>query len=127
MDHIICHFEIPADNVQTLAGFYTELFGWRVTAVPGMEDAYWFVRPSADESVLAGGMTTREAPDQGILNYVLVEDVDAYAARAQELGATILVGKTEVPGMGWFAIMNDPQGNRLGIFEPHPDSMPGQA
>ena len=116
MDHIICHFEIPADNVQSLAGFYTKLFGWKIEQLPGFGD-YWSVRTSEAEGALGGGMMKRQHPQQAIMNYVLVEDVAAYAAKAEELGAKVLLPKTEIPGMGWFAVIDDPQGNCLGLFQ----------
>jgi predicted enzyme related to lactoylglutathione lyase len=116
VDHIICHFEIPADDVETLAGFYKELFGWEVAPAPGFND-YWFVRTSADPNAVAGGMMSRQHPMQGIMNYVLVEDVAGYTERAQSMGAKLLVPKTEIPGMGWFAVITDPQNNCLGLFE----------
>ena len=116
MDHIICHFEIPADNVEALAGFYAELFGWKVAPAPGFDD-YWFVQTSGEPGALGGGMVSRQLPAQGIMNYVLVEDVAVYAERAQSLGATVLVPKTEIPGMGWFAVLMDPQSNCIGLFQ----------
>ncbi len=116
MDHILCHFEIPADNVEALASFYAELFGWKIAAAPGFSD-YWFVQTSAEPGALAGGMMARQHPGQGIMNYVLVEDAAAYAQRAQSLGATVLVSKTEIPEMGWFVVLQDPQGNCVGLFE----------
>lgn len=119
MDHIICHFEIPADDVEALASFYSELFGWRVAPVPGFND-YWFVQTSGQPGALAGGMMARQQPGQGIMNYVLVEGVAAYLEQATALGAQVLVPRTEIPGMGWFGVILDPQGNRLGLFEERP-------
>jgi uncharacterized protein len=119
MDHIICHFEIPADDTTALASFYTELFGWEIRPMGGF-DGYWGVNPvpGGGEEVLKGGMMARQHPQQTIMNYVLVEDVDAYSAKAKELGAQVLMGKTEIPGMGWFAVIMDPQKNVLGMFQP---------
>ena len=116
MDHIICHFEIPADDVKALAGFYSGLLGWEIAPTPGFDD-YWFVKTSEEPGALAGGMMARQAPGQGIMNYILVEDVSAYTGKAQGLGATVLVPKTEVPGMGWFVVLQDPQSNCIGLFE----------
>jgi predicted enzyme related to lactoylglutathione lyase len=30
VDHTVMHFEIPADNMEKLRKFYTELFGWKI-------------------------------------------------------------------------------------------------
>jgi predicted enzyme related to lactoylglutathione lyase len=116
MDHVICHFEIPADNVEALADFYTRLFGWEISVTPE-SSGYRSVRTSADPGAVGGGMMPRQHPMQGTINYVLVEDVAVYTERASELGGNVLVPKTEIPGMGWFAVIMDPQRNCMGLFE----------
>lgn len=117
MDHILCHFEIPADDVEKLATFYTELFGWKITHDPTYGE-YQMVQTSEAEGAVGGGMTPRHHPMERVTDYILVEDVTAYADKACGLGAQVIVPKTEVPGMGWFVIIMDPQHNVLGMFEP---------
>ncbi|MGH3990819.1 MAG: VOC family protein, partial [Pseudonocardiaceae bacterium] len=51
--------------------------------------------------------------------YFAVEDTDAVAARAQELGATILVPPTDIPP-GRFAVLNDPHGAAFSIITLNP-------
>ena len=51
------------------------------------------------------------------MNYIGVDSVDRYVAKAMELGATVVVEKMEVPGMGFFAQLVDPQGNPFAVFE----------
>jgi predicted enzyme related to lactoylglutathione lyase len=46
-----------------------------------------------------------------------VDSIDTAAARAQKLGATVMKGKAAVPGMGWFAMLVDPQGNPFAIWQ----------
>jgi hypothetical protein len=55
-----------------------------------------------------------------ILVYVDVADIDATIARAKELGAPIILDKTEIPTVGWMAIFGDPGGNRIGVMQPMP-------
>jgi predicted enzyme related to lactoylglutathione lyase len=40
MDHTVVHFEIPADDVEKLRKFYSELFGWKIERMPGPVE-YW--------------------------------------------------------------------------------------
>jgi predicted enzyme related to lactoylglutathione lyase len=54
------------------------------------------------------------------LAYVGVDDVAAATAQAKSLGATILMEKTEVPGMGWFTVLLDPTGAALALWETKP-------
>ena len=96
MDHTIVHFEIPADNVEALAKFYTDLLGWKIEEMEGFGD-YWGITTSTAEGALGGGMMKRMVPQQGPLNYVLVESVADYLAKAASLGAMVVVDKMEVP------------------------------
>ena len=96
MDHTIVHFEIPADDVAALAKFYTELLGWKIETMEGLGD-YWGITTSTAEGALGGGMMKRQHPQQGPINYVLVESVADYLAKAATLGATVVVDKMEVP------------------------------
>ena len=41
-DHTIVHFEIPADDVERLRRFYSNLFGWKIEKTPGPVD-YWMI------------------------------------------------------------------------------------
>jgi predicted enzyme related to lactoylglutathione lyase len=122
--HGVVHFEIYADDPEKLAGFYKDLFGWGIDAVPGMD--YRFVKTvSTNEQGMPvapgginGGLTSRPMPEARFwLNYVNVDSVETSLHRAQQLGATAVRGKTAVPGMGWFAVLSDPQGNPFGLWQ----------
>jgi hypothetical protein len=54
------------------------------------------------------------------VNYVKVEAIEESLKKAEGLGAKIVVPKKPVPGAGWFAVLLDPQGNRLGLWEENP-------
>jgi uncharacterized protein len=127
MDHTIVHFEIPADDPERAAEFYRELFGWDIkkyegSAAGGME--YWMVKTVPTDADgrpvrpgVNGGLMRRMYPNQPPVNYINVENVDEAVSRAEQLGAKILMGKTPVPGMGWFAQLNDPEGNLIAVWE----------
>ena len=51
------------------------------------------------------------------MNYVNVPSLDNAVKRAQDLGAKITKGRAPVPGMGWFAMLVDPQGNHFAMWE----------
>ena len=127
MDHTIVHFEIPADNVERLRKFYGKLFGWKIEKMPGPME-YWGVETvpvnEKGETLrqgVNGGMMKRQNPEQKSVNYIQVESVDEYARRIGDLGGRVIVPKTEIPGMGWWALALDPEGNQFGVFQPvHP-------
>ena len=127
MDHTIVHFEIPADQPERAAQFYRELFGWDIkkyegSVAGGME--YWMVKtvPTDADGQPAGrgvngGLMPRMYPNQVPVNYINVESVDESVSRAEQLGAKVLMGKTPVPGMGWFAQLTDSEGNLFAVWE----------
>jgi predicted enzyme related to lactoylglutathione lyase len=114
MFNTVCHFEIPADDVETLQKFYKGLFGWTFEKAPGPFD-YYFIHTGSES--LQGGMMARQHPQQGPVNYVLVESVEAAQQSAVNLGATVLLPKSPVPGMGWFAVLMDPHMNPIGLWQ----------
>jgi uncharacterized protein len=132
MDSTIVHFEIPADNTERAAKFYRELFGWKIEKWenPGGIE-YWMVGtvPTDERGMpigrgVNGGMMPRMYPGQQPVNYIAVDSVDAAVAKAQKLGAKLMMGKTPVPGMGWFAQLNDPEGNVIAVWENDPAAAP---
>ena len=116
MDSTICHFEIPADDVDAAREFYSKLFGWTIAAAPQTD--YLFIRTSADPAALGGGILRRVDPQHGVTVYVTVESLDAATARLEELGGTVVVGRTALPRLGWTLLARDPAGNNIGLFQP---------
>jgi len=85
---------------------------------------YWIVRTVPTDAVgrpdrpgVNGGLMRRMYPNQPPVNYVNVESVDESVSRAEQLGAKVLMGKTAVPGMGWFAQLSDTEGNLFAVWE----------
>jgi predicted enzyme related to lactoylglutathione lyase len=123
IDHTIVHFEIPADDIQKMKNFYGKLFGWKIEKTPGPVD-YWSIetvpvdkkgepiRPGVN-----GGMMKKQNPQHKPFNYILVESVNEYSKKIEALGGKVIVPKMEVPGVGWWALALDPEGNQFGILE----------
>jgi len=113
-NHPIVHIEFATTNREASGKFYSELFGWDIQQYPEINYAMF-----AAEGGPGGGFTTIDGQmtNTGDINvYVQTDDIDATLARANELGATTLVGKTEIPGQGHFAFFRDPSGTRVGLF-----------
>jgi len=123
LDHTVIHFEIPANDVEKIKTFYTSLFGWKIEKVPGGMEYYVITTVPVDEKGnllrpgVNGGLYKKDQPQQQPVNYIYVESVDEYSKKVESLGGKIVVPKTEVQGMGWFALAQDPEGNTFGIFE----------
>ncbi len=127
------HFEIPADDVEKLTKFYGELFEWKIqkteVGVPPELDYRLVETVPTDDSGnplrngVNGAIYKRQDEHIGFTYYVQVESVDEYTEKIGSLGGKVLGEKVQVPGIGWVAFGQDPEGNTFGIFESVP---PGQ-
>jgi predicted enzyme related to lactoylglutathione lyase len=112
MDHVV-HWEIGGRDLDGLAAFYEELFGWRASS---FDPDYRLVE--VDEGIGGGLMRCRDDMPAYVTIYVEVDDLSASLAAAERLGGTPLLPPTPIPGVGRFALFNDPEGNTIGILHP---------
>lgn len=127
MSHPIVHIEIPADDPQTAGTFYANVFGWKLDLDPTFNYLQFeaeggpggaFVQVSGPmEGGHPGYQTNRP------LLYLAADDIDASLGQVEANAGKIVVPKTEIPGVGWYAIFDDPAGNRMALYT----SMRGQA
>ena len=111
--HPIVHIEISALNREASGKFYADLFGWHVEQMPEMNYASF----DTNNGVEGGFNPVSESNPAGqVTVYVGTNDINATLARVEKLGGKTFVPKTEIPGMGWFAIFADPSGNKIGLF-----------
>jgi len=104
-------FELMTSDVDGAKKFYANLFGWNTEDMPMGDMNYTIVK--VGEEGLGGIMSTPPQaegapPNWGV--YVTVDDVDATAGKAEELGGKILVPPTDIPNVGRFCVLQDPQG-----------------
>jgi len=104
--------ELVTPDVEAAKAFYAELFGWDLDTAP-MEGTDYTVVKVAGKAV--GGMMKTPPnmppgvpPHWGL--YITVEDVQATVAKIQELGGSVWVPPTDIPKVGTFAVVADPQG-----------------
>jgi uncharacterized protein len=85
-------------------------------------------RPAVDAEavrLLTGGIARRPAfAQQGWMNFVEVESLDATLKAAERLGGKILKQKTAVPRTAWHAVIADPAGNAFLVWQPDPLAFP---
>jgi hypothetical protein len=113
----VAFFEVVSPNAERAQKFYGELFDWQVSADPEM-GGYALVDTGAGEDAIGGGIGPSSEPGEaGVKIYIRVDDLDAYLARAEQLGGRKLVPPTDLPGdFGKFAIFTDPDGNQVGLW-----------
>lgn len=115
------HIEIPADDPVRAKGFYGDVFGWSFQPeVPGFEGYHMFNTPVGQDG-MAGAIGKRgEMAPERVRAYVEVDAIDDTLAKVVELGGTVVEPRAEVPGMGWYAVFTDTEGNELALWESTP-------
>lgn len=117
MGQPVAFFEVISPDHERAQKFYSELFGWTVSADPSM-GGYGLVDTGAGEQAIGGGIGPGSEPgDNGVRIYMRVDDLDAYLDRAEALGGTRVAPPMDLPeGYGRIAIFADPDGNRVGLW-----------
>lgn len=111
------HVEIPADDLKRAQRFYESAFGWKFQTIAGMEDYPMFTTPAGQDGVGGAiGKRGQNAPEQ-VRNTVHVDSIEASLPKIEQLGGSVVEGKTEVPGQGWYAVAMDTEGNEIGLWE----------
>ncbi|MFQ5888827.1 MAG: VOC family protein [Gemmatimonadota bacterium] len=122
-------FDLLTTDPEAARDFYTQVIGWGTQlwdGIPGQPYTMW----TAGETPLGGiHPLPKEATAAGApphwLAYISTPDVDATVAQATELGAELKVPPTDIPTVGRFAVLADPQGAVFAVFTPSGDS-PGR-
>ena len=113
----VIHFEIPADDLERAANFYRKAFGWKIEKWPGPME-YWMVTTGTDGTPgINGGLMRKQAPTLATTNTIGVDSVDAAVTAVQNAGGKLVVPKTPIPTIGYFAYCQDPEGNLFGVMQ----------
>ena len=116
------HFEIPADDPTRAAKFYGDVFGWQFKKWEGPME-YWMVTTGAAPAPgIDGGLMRREQPGGGTVNTIGVESIDGAVEAIGRNGGTIVAPKMAIPGIGWLAYAQDPEGNTFGVMQNDPQA-----
>src|SRR5437870_3522215 len=112
------HVELATTDIDKAKSFYRSLFDWKLNDMD-MGGGMTYTLIEVGEGT-GGGMMKHPMPGapSSWLAYVNVDDIAAAAATAKSLGATIFREVTEVPNAGSFAIIVDPTGAMLGLWQP---------
>jgi predicted enzyme related to lactoylglutathione lyase len=113
------YLELHSTAPDKAKAFYAELFDWKTSdvSVPAPQP-FTYTEIDTKEGPPAGliQQMTAGAPSHW-LAYVLVPDLDAAARKAAKLGARVVRERQEVKDMGWFAVILDPTGAPLGLWQ----------
>jgi len=112
--------ELGTNDTQKAGEFYSNVFGWTKQMFPGPMEYTVF----NNDGKGIGGMY-QITPEMGPippnwLVYFAADDCDAKVQKATELGASVIRPAEDIPGVGRFAILADPQGAAFALLKPQP-------
>ncbi len=120
-------YELSTSDAPAACAFYQAVFGWNLKdgAMPELQ----YTLASVGTTEVAGIMATpAEAANAGArpcwTGYISVPDVDAHTTRVTQAGGMVYVPPTDIPGIGRFAIVADPQGADFALFTGLPTEAP---
>jgi predicted enzyme related to lactoylglutathione lyase len=112
-------YEHLTNDTNAAINFYKDVVGWKTE--PFRDDYVMWV---GSQGPMGGVMKLPdEAKQMGVpphwMAHVQVENVDATAAQAGKLGGRVYKEPTDIPTVGRFAVIGDPQGAAISIFKPN--------
>jgi len=123
------HFELPYDNPERMADFYTKAFGWD-TKMTGEEMGGYVLamttevgkngRPKSPGAI-NGGFYPRKPdwPAQYPSVVIAVDDINESIRKVEKAGGKVLGEPSEIPGVGLYVSFTDTEGNRIAILQPN--------
>lgn len=117
-----CWLELGTTDRASAKAFYSELFGWTGEDSPmGPDMTYTIFRMAGNDTCgvyeLMKDQIEAHVPPHW-MPYVKTESADASAAKALALGARQVVPPSDIPNVGRFAVVQDPTGAAISVFEP---------
>jgi predicted enzyme related to lactoylglutathione lyase len=106
--------ELASPDLDASAGFYSELFGWKVEPFEGMGMPYMTIQTAAGGS--NGGIRgAAENEPTYWLVYFGTNDIEASMSKVGELGGNTIMGPMDI-GMGKIGVVQDPQGAVFALY-----------
>jgi predicted enzyme related to lactoylglutathione lyase len=121
-------YELMTTDTEAAEGFYKHVIGWggRDAGMPGMRYTLFTIETTPVAGLMAlppGSAGARP----GWIGYVACDDVDAFSDRVEQAGGKIHHRPEDIPGIGRFAIVADPQGAVFALFKGGMEQSPAPA
>jgi predicted enzyme related to lactoylglutathione lyase len=114
MPNPVVHWQILTRQVDRLEAFYSALFGWTFSADNGL--GYRVASTGSPQGVTGGLWPIGPEQHSMVQLFVKVSDVGAFVAKAEELGARIVIPAQKLPGGDEMAVAVDPDGIAFAMF-----------
>ena len=119
----VVHFEIPADDLARAKEFYGSVFEWQLEDMEGMDYTSVTTVPVDDQQMptepgaINGGLIHRSEELSVPVLTVDVDSINETLKSVEAAGGSVVRSRTEIPGMGAYAYLRDPEGNVVGLWE----------
>jgi uncharacterized protein len=117
-----CWSDLATTDQAAAKEFYGGLFGWEAEDMPVGDGAFYSMQRLGGKNVAAIAPQPQQQRDAGVPpawnSYVSVENADAAAERAKELGGTVHAPAFDVMQAGRMAVIQDPQGAFFMVWQP---------
>lgn len=110
----ITHIDIPVSDLVQGAEFYSGLFGWQIAEMPGFEGYPMWQAPN---KISGGGLAPRSEDFSQPRSYVEVDSIEDTLVAAAASGGEVVMGKDQISETSWWAVIRDPDGNTIGLYE----------
>ena len=119
------HVELHTNDLAKAKTFYSKLFGWKLKDMPMPGGGGSYTMIEVGEGTGGGMMTAQPAGSPPRWQaYVGVDDVVASTRKAKELGAKVMMDKTEVGDFGFMSVIIDPTGAAIALWQAKPPQRP---
>jgi predicted enzyme related to lactoylglutathione lyase len=114
MGNAVTQFQIISKAPEETARFYGELFGWTIDANNAM--GYRRIDTGSPGGIQGGIWPAPPQAPAFVQLFMAVDDVAASVAKAQGLGAKVLIPPTMLPEGDQMAVLHDPQGMSFAVL-----------
>lgn len=114
MPNPVTQFQMLSKSPDETARFYSALFGWTVNADNPL--GYRQIHTGSAEGIQGGIWPAPPQAPSFVQLFVTVESVGAAVAKAEGLGARVLIPATVLPEGDEMAVLHDPQGMSFAIW-----------
>jgi len=116
--------ELLTNDTAGAAAFYPKVLPWRTapSSMPGY--TIWMAGQTQIGGLMALPSEAGSTPPHWLV-YVGTPSVDSTCSQAQGLGARVVKPPADIPNVGRFAVLSDPQGATFAVFTPGGGPPPG--
>ena len=111
--NLIAHVEIPSTNLNTTTDFFEKVFDWKFKP---FGKGYLLYNT---HNQLTVGLRKVDSVSNGdtTIFHIRIDNIDKILEKAEKEGGSIFRGKKVIPAMGYYALIKDPDGNTIGLYQ----------